>query len=410
MRSFIFLAGLFIPVWILAQYTGTASVTQGKASTTISNLYTCQGGRMAGVGTIKATDNTEWTVPAVTNFKEGSFPFSSDLYNSCTGALYTTAEEALAALSGNDIVTLDPDGELITAYIFADNYFELYVNGKPVGKDRVPFTQFNSSIVRFKAKRPFTVAMLLVDWEENLGLGSELNGGYAYHPGDGGLVAVFRDSNHKTIAVTNREWKAQTFYTSPVTDLSCPTESGTKRLSDKCSTQDSNNGLSYFGLHWNRPERVMDASFDDSDWPNAATFTNDVIGVNNKPAYTNFTSIFDDPVYDAQFIWSSNVVLDNEVIVRFKVPEVSLTHELEDGFGQIRVNPNPCYDLISIQMDEKYLSGQKIMVSIYDLMGRPVLNAGSKMESIDISRLPEGIYILQMNGKDLHLISRILKK
>jgi len=410
MRYFIYLTILFVPVWTRAQYTGTGSVTQGKASTTINNLYTCPGGRMAGLGTIKATDNTDWTVPALTNFKENTFPFSSDLYNSCIGADYSSAEEALAALSGNDIIAVDQDGELITAYIFADNYFELYINGMPVGKDKVPFTQFNSSIVRFIAKRPFTVAMLLVDWEENLGLGSEQNGGYAYHPGDGGVVAVFRDSDNKTIGLTNKDWKAQTFYTSPVTDLSCPKESGTKRLSDQCSTQDSNNGLSYYGLHWKRPEKVMDLSFDDSDWPNATTFTNAEIGVDNKPAYTNFTEIFDEPVHDAQFIWSSNVVLDNEVIVRYKVPAPSLVEEYKDTFGQIKVTPNPSSDIISIHLNQDHLKGECIRVTILNPMGITVLDAGGQITGIDISSLPAGIYIVQITEGNRNSKLKILKK
>jgi hypothetical protein len=43
------------------------------------------------------------------------------------------------------------------------------------------------------------------------------------------------------------------------------------------------------------------------------------IGVDNKVAYTNFTDIFDNSSADAQFIWSTNVVLDNTVIVRYTV-------------------------------------------------------------------------------------------
>ena len=36
----------------------------------------------------------------------------------------------------------------------------------------------------------------------------------------------------------------------------------------------------------------------------------------NRPAYNNFSNVFDDPNDDAQFIWSTNLVLDNEVAVR----------------------------------------------------------------------------------------------
>lgn len=52
---------LIAPCVALAQYKRTASVTQGIAPTIISNLYTCTGGRITGVGTIKASDSSVWT-------------------------------------------------------------------------------------------------------------------------------------------------------------------------------------------------------------------------------------------------------------------------------------------------------------------------------------------------------------
>jgi hypothetical protein len=292
-------------------------------------LYSCTNGRVTNLGSITATDNSVWTVPAQTNFSNSSFPFASDLHNVCNGITYSTAADALAALKGNDIINVDSDGEVITAYIFADNYFELYINGVAVGKDKVPFTQFNSSIVRFRVKRPFNIAMLLVDWEENLGLGSESNGGFAYHPGDGGMVAVFKDANNKIVATTNSDWKAQTFYTAPIMNLGCPTEVGSARLSSNCSTQDTNNGSTFYALHWNKPSNWFSPNFNDSSWPAASTYTNEAVGVNNKPAYTNFTNIFDDPNSDAKFIWSSNIVLDNEVVVRYTVKAVAGTGTLK---------------------------------------------------------------------------------
>lgn len=379
-----------------AQYSGTASVSQGIATTKTANLYTCSGSRIAGVGSIKASDNTEWEVPAVVNYSNTSFPFASDLYNSCSGAFYANENTALAALSVTDIVTLDPDGEVITAYVFADNYFEMYINGIPVGKDKVPFTQFNSSIVRFKVKRPFTIAMLLVDWEENLGLGSEFNGGFAYHPGDGGVVAVFKDASNKIIAKTGADWKAQTFYTSPIVNLSCPSENGTRRLSTSCSTQDSNNGSSYYGLHWARPANVMQTDFDDSSWPAATTYTNAIIGVDNKPAYTNFTNIFDDPVNDAQFIWSTNVILDNEVIVRYTVPSASSLTSLESIHLPIKIVPNPAHGLIQIILPDDLLYTEISEISVYDILGKKVLHLDRHDEGIDINRLGRGMYVINI--------------
>lgn len=300
-----------------ATYTGTASVTRGAATTTVNNLFP-KGIRVTGLGEIRATDGTDWTVPAPVAFTDAAFPFASDLHNAY-GASYTSAAEAVAALDGSDIVEVDVDGEVITGYLFADNYFELYVNGVAVGKDPVPFTEFNSSIVRFRVTRPFTLAVKLVDWEENQGLGSESNRGFAYHPGDGGMVAVFKDASDAVVATTGNDWKAQTFYTSPIRDLSCPTETGTTRSTNNCSTADSNDGETYYGLHWLLDAGWEGENFDDSDWPDAKTYTNAQIGVDNKPSYTNFTDIFDDPAHDAAFIWSTNVILDNLVIARYRV-------------------------------------------------------------------------------------------
>lgn len=304
---------------LLIDYQGTASVTQGEATTIINeNLYE-NGHRYAAVGTIVALDDeTSWTVPAATNYEADDFPWAPDLSD------YASAAEALEDFSPSDIVVVDKSGELITGYIFADNYFELYVNGVKVGKDAIPFTPFNSSIVQFRVSEPYTIAMRLVDWEENLGLGSENNNDSDYHPGDGGMVAVFKNSQNKIVAMTNADWKAQTFYTAPIKDLACPTETGTLRESDNCDMADEPDGSSFYGLHWELPSTWMDETFDHSDWPSATTYTNETIGVNNKEAYTKFADdIFDDTsdgtASDAQFIWSSNVVLDNHVVVRYKV-------------------------------------------------------------------------------------------
>lgn len=350
-----------------AQYTGTGSVTQGEATTTIPKLFECTGGRPTAVGTITANDASTWTVPAKVNFTDNSVPFASDLYNQCVGATYRTTTEALSQLTGSDIVAVDADGELITAFVFSDNYFELSINGQIIAKDKVPFTPFNSSIVRFRVKRPFTIAMLLVDWEEHLGLGSENNNGVLYHPGDGGMVAFFRNEAGEVVAITNGAWRAQTFYTAPIKDLSCPKEVGTQRLSSSCNMDDTNDGSRYYALHWPIPENWSSPSFNDTEWPFATTYTNAEIGVNNKPAYTNFTDVFDAPSHDAQFIWSSNVVLDNCVITRYTVDAPTSVQE---------------------ESSSRHVREQRV----YSLNGELVSIAATLAPTLD--QLPSGLYIV----------------
>lgn len=214
--------GIFtlIPVFILngyvllsqGTYTGTGSVTKGPATQTTVNLFPgCSGSRISAVGTITSTDGKVWTVPDYTAYTTGTK--LTDLYNECSGV--KPASLSAVNLANVPIKVIDNAGEVITGYLLGDNYFELYINGVLVGVDPIPFTPFNSAVVRFKVSRPYTIAVKLVDWEENLGLGTELNGGNAYHSGDGGFIAQFSDGT-----VTDTSWRAQTFYIAPIENLS----------------------------------------------------------------------------------------------------------------------------------------------------------------------------------------------
>lgn len=291
-------------------YNGTGSITQGLAETKIESLLSSnpKGSRIAAVGEIKDADGNVWTVPGITNFNNA--PKAFDLYNENSGTTPSNLSEV--DLDAIPVSEIDANGEVITGYIFADNYFELYINGKLIAVDPVPFTRFNSNVVKFKVKTPYTIAVKVIDWEENLGLGSENNRGKNFHPGDGGFIASFSDGT-----ITNDKWKAQTFYTAPISDLSCLREVGEKRLSSNCSTDGVDDGNDFYGIHWKIPANSFLEDFDDSQWPNATTYTEDVIGVKNKKAYMNFIEKFSGA--GAEFIWSTNVVLDNEVIVRFRV-------------------------------------------------------------------------------------------
>ncbi len=183
------------------------SVTQGRAQTVIPNLFRCTekvvNHRISAVGTITSTDGKVWTVPAETAFQTGAK--GADLYNECNRVAPKSSKEVSDA--NVPVVVIDPDGEVVTGHIVVDNYFELYVNGKLIAVDAIPFTPFNSVIVKFKVKKPYTYALKLVDWEENLGLGTEVGTNFGnFHQGDGGFIARFSDGT-----VTDSSWKAQSF-------------------------------------------------------------------------------------------------------------------------------------------------------------------------------------------------------
>lgn len=291
-------------------YQGSASITQGLAKTVEANLFECENGRsrVAGVGEIVDADGKIWTVPAKNQFT--SAPKAVDLYEECANI----TPDSIADVDEDSVpvAVIDADGEEITGYIFADNYFELYINGQLVAIDSVPFTPFNSSIVKFRVNKPYTIAVKVIDWEENLGLGTEDNRGKAYHPGDGGFIASFSDG-----AVTGPDWRAQTFYTAPIYDLNCLSEVGDKRLSDNCTTEGTDSGENAYAAYWETPDNWMEKEFDATSWPKATEYSEDEIGVNNKNSYMNFIEKFSGA--GASFIWSSNVVLDNQVLLRYKV-------------------------------------------------------------------------------------------
>lgn len=290
--------------------------TKGEATKMISSgLIDCdRKSRTSAVGEITSEDGRVWTVPAKNNF--ATAPKATDLFNECGGKKLS----ALSELNLNEVPVADAGGdELFTAYLFADNYFELYINGKLIAVDPVPFTPFNSNVVRFKAERPLSIAVKMVDWEETLGLGVEGNRGSRFHAGDGGFVAQFQDATGKTILLTDGSWKAQTFYTAPIVDRSCLVIDGNVRDSSACDKQSVKDKASTSAAHWEVPNDWMLPSFDDSGWPVAVTFSNDTVGVDNKKSYTNFVDIFDAKDTDAKFIWSSNLVLDNLVLLRTTV-------------------------------------------------------------------------------------------
>lgn len=290
------------------EYIGSGYVIEGAAKVNTPTLFTCEKGRsrVSPIGVKKIKDKS-FIVPANVMYKEKNF--ASDLYNECSGVTPKGLSEV--DLSAVPIIEVDSDGEVITGYIFADNYFELFINGKLIGIDPIPFTPFNSNVVRFKVKKPYDIAIQVVDWEENSGLGSENNRGKQYHAGDGGLIASFSDGT-----ITNSDWSAQTFYTSPIYDLSCAKEVDNLRITKTCNTKGYDEYIQSYSLHWDIPKNWM-LSTAYLSWPQSTEFTENEIGVDNKKSYMNFQEQFSGS--GASFIWSNNVVLDNLVLFRYKV-------------------------------------------------------------------------------------------
>jgi hypothetical protein len=322
-------------------------VSQGPATIAVAKLYDCpvvvDNYRGGSIGRLTSIEGMVLTMPAVTAYQHGLGPKSIDLYNECTQVMPSASSDV--STDHAPVVEVDPEGEVITGFIIADNYYELYVNGTRVSVDNTPYTPFNSAIVKFRARRPYTLAFLLVDWDEHMGLGMELFpqgprsdrllSGDPWYMGDAGLQARFSDGT-----VTDTRWKAQSFYIAPldspdeviengsIHDTSargrvtsaiqrsrCAVEAGDVTGADRLFPALGRLPSRCYAVHYPIPPGWQQSDFDDSAWPDAFAYTDDDVGTRNLPAYNRYPELF----AGAQWIWTINLALDNVVLARYTV-------------------------------------------------------------------------------------------
>lgn len=94
-------------------------------------------------------------------------------------------------------------------------------------------------------------------------------------------------------------------------------EKGDTKFSADSTTEGTDNGKNAYTIRLKTPNNWMDENFDSKNRPNASIYSEREIGVNNKKAYMNFIEKFSGA--GANFICSTDVVLDNEVLLRYEV-------------------------------------------------------------------------------------------
>jgi hypothetical protein len=167
--------------------------------------------------------------------------------------------------------------DTIKATVYADNTFQLYLNGELVAVDSIRFIPHNVIEVDILPAYPLTIAVLAED-------NADPKTGMEYantNIGDGGFILKFGDGT-----VTDKSWRALAVSRGPI-------EGDTKN--PRVETVEIPEG-------WNRPE------FDDSKWSQATEYTEDEVGP--KQPY------FDHDFKGAKFIWSGDLKLDNKVLFR----------------------------------------------------------------------------------------------
>lgn len=183
------------------------------------------------------------------------------------------------------------------AEIWVDNWFALYINGKQVGQDSVPITtekSFNSEKIKFTTTYPFTVGLLVKDFTENAS-GLEYIGKPNQQIGDGGAVLQIRDlSTNKVVLVTDSSWKSLVINKAP--------------LNPEC-VKSSNPLTDCKFSNVSIPKNWSTNSFKDSSWKSASVFTKDEVGVKEGYFDINWSP-------SASLIWSSDLKLDNTILLR----------------------------------------------------------------------------------------------
>lgn len=218
--------------------------------------------------------------------------------------------------------------QTISGTIYCDNQFILWVNGKRIAADPIPFTPHQAVNVNFQwdGKSDIQYAIQCEDYASASGY--EYINSWRPQLGDGALIARFDDPLSTT---TSSAWKVYTVTYGP-TEQSIKQGCNASNL-DKCEVE--NRGV---------PEGWQKLQFDDWNWLYASQFTPAQAGWGRKPTWSaeqgccTLTSPLDratigcdksvsqsaclDPrvVFDnsdAEFIWAEDLQYHNRVLFRY---------------------------------------------------------------------------------------------
>lgn len=200
------------------------------------------------------------------------------------------------------LLTQAVSAETYTAEVWADNWFQLNINGVKVAEDSVPITterSFNAERFSFEAKSPFSIGLIAKDFKEN-NTGLEYIGSRRQQMGDGGVIIQIKNSKGKTVAVTNDKWQCMVTHHAPV-NKSCAEEINPIAGQGACGFE-----VTKTPANWDT------INFDASGWQSATEHSEDA--VRPKDGYNRIS--WDD---NAKLIWGSDLETDNTMLCRLVV-------------------------------------------------------------------------------------------
>ena len=167
--------------------------------------------------------------------------------------------------------------DTVTANIYADNWFKLYINGKLTAVDSIDFMPHNVISVDILPEYPMTIAVMAKD-NADAKTALEYND---FNIGDGGFIMKIGND-----VVSDSTWKAKNFFHGPIGgDMSNPK-------------------VEYYDI----PKNWYSTDFDDSSWANATEHTEEAVGPKDPFYQKDFSG--------AKFIWTDDLKLDNTILFR----------------------------------------------------------------------------------------------
>ena len=194
--------------------------------------------------------------------------------------------------------------ETYTTDVWADNWFQFHINGVLVAEDSVPITterSFNAESFQFESELPFTIGLIAKDFIEN-DSGLEYIGTRRQQMGDGGVIVQIKDSSDNVVAISNAAWRCMVIHEAPL---------------HKSCADDSNPVPGEGHCKFNKLEQPVDwnlSAFDDSDWNNAAVYTEDQVRPKDGYDRVRWTD-------GAELIWGPDLETNNTLLCRLNVFE-----------------------------------------------------------------------------------------
>lgn len=192
--------------------------------------------------------------------------------------------------------------ETFAADVWADNWFEMRIDGTQVAEDSVPITterSFNAESFSFPAERPYVIGLVVKDFKEN-DTGLEYIGTRRQQMGDGGVILQITDAAGDMVAVSNAGWQCLTIHTAPL-NKSC----------EGAANPVAGEGVCAF-MALPEPQGWDKAGFDAADWPQATEYS--ARAVDPKGGYDQIEWL-----PDARFIWGADLEQSNTVLCRLTV-------------------------------------------------------------------------------------------